>query len=146
MIKTINEHPQSDALKLLEKFYDPKLKAIGNYGCCALVALWIMGITGSVESICLVAGQIGKSLDADCTVYWQKFFKEISGRNISVEFRDIKKLYELKDVEYCAVRFDYNGKSHWVGVSHGEVVYNPLSYSVCVDKGKPATARIIHFN
>ena len=41
------------------------------------------------------------------------------------------------------VRFDFNGKSHWVGVENGKVAFNPLVTSVCVNKGSPATCRII---
>lgn len=139
-------NPQSVAEELAQKFPDEKLKTIAKYGCCAFTALWIMGIDKELESICLVADEMGKGLDNECTVYWFDFFKHISGREIKVEFREIKKLSDLLDVKgRCAVRFDFNGKSHWVGVEKGKVVYNSLKHSVCVEKGKPTKARIITF-
>ena len=141
----INFHPQSDALELAETFTNPKLRAIANYGCCAFVALHIIGINGLVSNLKIIGNEIGKGLDDECTVLWYKFFENVSGKKIKIEYRDIKSLEELKDVEQCAVRFDYNGKSHWVYVSRGEITYNPLKYSLCVDKGRPATARIITF-
>ena len=138
------EHfPQSDAIELERRFHDKKLISISKYGCCAFVSLWIMGIEGGIGNICLVADEIGKGLDVDCTVQWFQFFKDVCGAEISVEFKEIKSLTELSKYGRVAVRFDYNGKSHWVGVERGELAYNPLKHSVCVEKGTPTTARII---
>lgn len=137
------KHQQSDALELYKRFHDTRLKAIADYGCCAFVALWIMGIEGGVGNICLLADEIGKGLDADCTVYWAQFFKNICGREIAVEFKTIKSITELNGYGRVAVRFDYNEKSHWVGVENGVLAYNSLAHSVCVEKGKPTQARII---
>lgn len=138
--------PQTTAQRLTESFTDEKLKIIAKFGCCAFTALWIMGIDKDMESICILADEIGKGLDEECTVKWFDFFRNVSGRDIKVGFREIRKLTDLLDVKgRCAVRFNYNGKAHWVGVENGKVVYNSLIHSVCVEKGKPTTARIITF-
>ena len=138
--------PQSDAMELAYKFNDEKLTNIAKYGCCAFTALWIMGITESITAISILAEEIGKGLENDCTVKWFDFFKNVSGREISVEFRDIKKLLDVANVkDRCAVRFDYNGKSHWVGIENGKIAFNSLKTSQCVTLGKPTKARIIKF-
>ena len=140
------EFPQSDAIELSKTFPDKKLTAIANYGCCAFVSLWIMGIEKAIPAITTVGEEIGKSLEIDCTVHWIEFFKNVSGRDIAVEFREINELSDLNKVKgRCAVRFDYEGRSHWVGVEGGKVAYNSLKHSNCVEKGKPTKARIITF-
>lgn len=140
------EYPQTIAMELAERFPDEKLKSIAKYGCCAFTALWIMGIDKGVESICILDDEIGKGLNDECKVYWFDFFKNVSGREIKVEYREIEKLTDLLDVKgRCAVRFDFNGENHWVGVEGGKVAYNSLEHSVCVEKGKPTKARIITF-
>lgn len=139
------EFPQTDAGELASRFSDKKLDAIAKYGCCAFSALWFMGIEKSVDAITILADEIGKGLDEECTVQWFKFFTDISGREIKVEFRDIKTLLEVSKIKRCIVRFEYNGKAHWVGVENGKIAYNSLKESTCVIKGKPTTARIISF-
>lgn len=136
---------QTACMEMAKRFQDEKLEMIGKYGCCAFVALWIMGIEGDYQNICLLADCMGKSLENDCTVKWYDFFLTCSGRKVKVEFREINDLMELVDVDRCAVRYDYNGKSHWVGVEHGRIAYNSLESSQCVTKGKPVTARIIYY-
>ena len=70
--------------------------------------------------------------------------QDVAGRKIFVEFRKISSLSDLMDVPgRCAVKFTYNGKSHWVGVENCNVAFNSLENSVCVNKGKPTDARII---
>jgi hypothetical protein len=140
------DFPQSIAIELSKVFPDKKLLSIANYGCCAFVSVWIMGIEKPLAAITTIAEEIGKSLEADCTVHWIEFFKNVSGREIAVEFREINKLSDLNRVKgRCAVRFDYNGHSHWVGVENGKIVYNSIKHSNCVEKGKPTKARIITF-
>lgn len=136
-------YPQTMAEELSKHFSDYKLKAIGKWGCCAFVSLWIMGIEGDIGNIGLLADEMGKGLDNECTVNWVKFFKNVTGKTISVTFKEIKFLSELKNEGRCAVRFDYNGKYHWVGVEKGKIAYNSLKHSVCVEYGKPTQARII---
>ena len=42
------------------------------------------------------------------------------------------------------MRYDYKGKSHWVGVENGKIAFNSLIKSVCVEKGVPTQARILN--
>lgn len=123
---------------------------IAKYGCCAFTALWTVGVEPDEDGTAI--GIINDAINAgvienDCTVKWIEFYKWLTGRTVKVEFRDIKCLKELKGVKTWSdripVRFDYKGKSHWVGVQNGEVRFNSLKHSNCVEFGKPATARII---
>ena len=59
--------------------------------------------------------------------------------------RVIKKDYEAlpDDHVYRAVRFDYNGKSHFVLYFGNQLIYNSLGESQCFLKGKPTTIREI---
>lgn len=125
-------------------------KAIGDYGCCAFVALWALGIEPKTdaEAIELVAEAMEKgAVEKDCTVKWIEFARLFTGKNIKVEFMEIKSLIDLnKKKSICGripVRFDYDGNSHWVGVEDGKVAFNPLEKSRCVEYGKPTKARIM---
>ena len=135
---------QDEAIKLAKIFPEcNRLVIIASKMCCASVALWIMGIDEK-EHLSIIADELGKSLDDECTVYWDKFFEKVAGRKINVEFKDIKKESELKQIKgRIAVRYDYNGHSHWVGYENGKLAYNSLESSACVKFGKPTTTRII---
>lgn len=109
-------NPQTMAAKLGEVTGDKKLIAVGKWGCCAFTALWIVGLEDATDNICTVIREMGKGLDDECTVYWNVFYKNVTGKNATVERREIKNLSELKKIGRCAVRFDYQGASHWVGV------------------------------
>lgn len=137
---------QTDLQKLSAMFFNTKLNMIANNCCCALVALWIMGLdTEDMECINIINSELGKGLEEDCTVIWADFFKNVSGRRIKVEFKDITSLAELKkykDVK-IAVKYKKGIFSHWVGVENCKIKYNSLKYSNCVENGEPVTARII---
>ena len=62
-----------------------------------------------------------------------------SVKNIT-SIKDIKKRTPVK-----YERIDENGKkhAHWVGVENGKIGFNSLKTSLCVNKGKPVTARIL---
>lgn len=68
------------------------------------------------------------------------------GKNIkvSVEKKDINKLEDLPSVGYAAVRWDYNGKSHFCLVKNQRLMYNSLNTSQCCLNGKITTARLIN--
>lgn len=75
-------------------------------------------------------------------------WKDYSGEDI---YPNVKKLdlpnglQDLKTVEYAAVRYDYNGHSHFVLMKYGLLEYNGLEDSQCFKYGKPTTARVIEF-
>lgn len=134
-------HPQTKADLIKEH-----CSVIAKNACCAFTAMWLAGYEPEdSEAIVTVAKAIeAKVLGNDCTVIWQPFFLWLTGRKIFVEFRKINSLSDLLDVPgRCAVKFTYNGKSHWVGVENCKVAFNSLENSVCVNKGKPTEARII---
>lgn len=141
------KNPQSQAEELSKVFPNEKLNNIAKYGCCAFVLIWCLGLDPSdIDAILLVERMIDKKvIDKDCTVNWDKAVKYLSGRSLkSVEFRDITVIKGIK--ERTPVRYDFNGKSHWVGVENGEIKFNSLISSVCVNKGRPVTARILTLN
>lgn len=134
-------HPQTKAVLIKEK-----CSAIAESACCAFTAMWVAGYEPEdSDAMVTVAKAIeAKVLEKDCTVIWQPFFKWLTGRDIFVEFRKINSLSDLMNVPgRCAVKFTYNGKSHWVGVENCKVKFNSLENSVCVNKGRPTDARII---
>lgn len=119
------------------------LELIAEFGCCAFVTMWALGINKTdIEAIYTVAQAMKEgALKMDCKVKWYDFAKFL-GKPISVvEFRDIDSLKGIK--ARTPVRYDYNGKSHWVGVENGKIKFNPIKESFCVKYGKPATARIL---
>lgn len=140
------KHPQSLAAELYSHFPAKNLKSIKEYGCCAFVLMWCLGIEpdDDAEAVMTVDSLIqAKALKEDCTVKWAEAIRQLTGREMrAVDFVNITSILHIKD--RCPVRYDHNGKSHWVGVEDGKVAFNPLKRSVCVESGKPSTMRIIH--
>lgn len=137
--------PQTYAEELNEVFPNSRLNAIAKYGCCAFVLLWCLGIEPEqdIDAIKTVARLMDKGAITDtCTVKWADAIKALSGRTMkSIDFVDTKIISNIK--ERTPVRYDWNGKSHWVGVENGKIAFNPLRYSNCVTNGQPASKRVI---
>ena len=138
------KNPQTLAEELYKHFPTPQLKSIRDYACCAFALIWWLGIECSDTDAIILVSDLIKSgaLDVDCTVYWAKCIKQLTGRDMeSLEKVSVTNLKKIKD--RTIVRF-MNGKTgHWVGVENGKVVFNSLAYSKCVAEGKPTEARII---
>ena len=137
------KYPQTLAREFCSVISPARLETIGKYGCCAFVLLWCLGIEpDNMEAIELVNDMINAGvIEKDCTVHWAEAVKFLTGRDITVEFKNIKNILSIKD--RTPVRYDYKGQGHWVGVERGMIAFNPLKQSNCVDKGVPVTARII---
>ena len=137
------KYPQTLAREFCSVISPTRLETIGKYGCCAFVLLWCLGIEpDNMEAIELVNDMINAGvIEKDCTVHWVEAVKFLTGRDITVEFKNIKDILSIKD--RTPVRYDYKGQGHWVGVERGMIAFNPLKQSNCVDKGVPVTARII---
>ena len=137
------KYPQTLAREFCSVISPARLETIGKYGCCAFVVLWCLGIEpDNMEAIELVNDMINAGvIEKDCTVHWAEAVKFLTGRDITVEFKNIKDILSIKD--RTPVRYDYKGQGHWVGVERGMIAFNPLKQSNCVDKGVPVTARII---
>lgn len=135
--------PQSLAIEVKDTIPPERLESIGRYGCCAFVLLWCLGIEpDDMDAIKTVNSMINAGvIEKDCTVKWLEAAQYLTGRKITVEFKDIKELKGIRG--RTPVRYDYKGKGHWVGVENGMIKFNPLVYSQCVEKGRPTTARII---
>ena len=106
--------------------------------------MWCLGIEpdDDVKAInTLVNLMNAKAIREDCLVYWKDAIRFLTGRESDVEFVNITTIKDIK--ERTPVLFEYNGNEHWVGVENGEVKFNSLNKSVCVEKGNPTQARII---
>lgn len=138
------KNPQTSAERLFSQFQSIKLKSIKDWGCCAFVLMWCLGKDfDDIEAIITLGKMMDRGvIGADCTVYWNEACKYLTGKSLKVEFKEITSLKGIK--EKTPVRFDYKGKSHWVGVENGRIKFNSLEESNCVKNGKPATARILH--
>lgn len=139
-------HPQSMAIRLYQQFPTERLKAIKDYACCAFVLMWCLGIEPDEDgdAVITVARMIEKgAIEKDCTVKWAEAVRFLCGRNLkSVDFISTTKIWDIKG--RTPVKYEYNGNGHWVGVENGVIAFNPLEYSTCVEKGKPAQKRVIH--
>lgn len=63
--------------------------------------------------------------------------------NASVIKQDVSSINDLPDKGYAAVRFDFNGNSHFVLYKDKTLLFNGLEDSQCFKYGKMTTARII---
>jgi len=137
------KNPQTVAEKLYTQFPSSKLKSIKDYGCCAFVLMWCLELNPDDPEAILTLGRMMDKgvIGQDCTVYWNEASKYLVNKSVKVEFQDIKTIKNIK--ARTPVRYDYNGKSHWVGVENGKVKFNSLEVSQCVKLGKPSTARIL---
>ena len=136
--------PQTLAEELYKQFPTLKLKSIMQNACCVFTFMWCLGIEPDDADAIITVGKLidAGAVDADCTVYWDKVARHLTGRGCDIEKKEITSISKLKD--RTPVRFDYAGHSHWVGVENGKVAFNSLKSSNCVNKGKPTQARIIH--
>ena len=138
------KNPQTLAEELYKHFPTPKLRSIRDSACCAFALMWWLGIDCSdIEAIMTVSDLIkSHALDEDCTVIWSLCIKQLTGREMeSLEKRKIKTIKNIK--EKTIVKYTRGSYSHWVVVEQGNVVFNSLAASRCVNEGQPTEARII---
>lgn len=133
-------HPQSE------------IKIISDYSCLAQCYIYCCGIEPDTkhyfnivyDAVC--AGAKKSGIGADCTVEDATLFiKWLTGRTIPVYKKVIATITAIK--ERCPVEYDriVDGKklTHFVVVENGEIVFNPLAFSNCVEYGRPVSARIL---
>jgi hypothetical protein len=118
-----------------------KLKNIGDYGCLCFCYLYVIGVPP--ESLL-------------------EHYEELIDRNIIDENCFVKDGYALckyflkKDVKIVFTssdnhqfdkyisNFTYEGKNHFVVTDRDDkVIFNSLDHSVCVEKGKIASKRVV---
>lgn len=138
------------------KAIQDKAKAIGEGGCLAFVyaniAETIRNEVWDPSSFAcglklfadVFDGMYSGLLDEDCFVTdAEKYLHYLDNdHKYKVTKKDITSLSEVANT-MGAVRFDYNGKSHWVGFAMGQIVFDSLTDSVCRKYGKPTTVRIV---
>jgi len=140
------KHPQSFAITCNKAFSTPEIKAVAEYGCCAFVLMWSLGINvPDFIAVKKVQDMIRKKvIDQDCTVKWCSAVDHLTGRQLAdVKFVDISSIKDIK--ERTPVMYKLGKKCHWVGVENGKVAFNPLKFSQCVMLGKPAEKRVLIF-
>ena len=54
-----------------------------------------------------------------------------------------KDVSSIAGIKLGAVRYSYNGYSHWILVEDGKIVFNSLEDSQCIKYGMPKEARFI---
>lgn len=119
-----------------------------------------------IQSVCKTAGEYGCLFFSYCYIGGIDVYKALSNVPNLIELKILKddmtvnnavKLYEYFDIDatvsisseapkddelYCA-GYTNNGYKHWVACRKGNVVFNSLDHSVCVEKGKATDFRII---
>lgn len=141
------KNPQSLAAAMTKFFRAPDLKTVADKGCCAFVLMWCLGIDcNDIKAIKKVREMLKKNvIEPDCTVKWFSATDWLCpARPLDdVLFRDISSIKDIQ--ERTPVMYQYGKKCHWVGVEHGRIAFNPLSYSQCVALGKPVEKRVLIF-
>lgn len=126
-------------------FPQTRAEAIGKYGCLAMCYLYALGIEGTAgDYLMMVSDAMDDGLlDSECTVLdGAEYINRFAGKGrFTVRKQDIADISGIK--ARTPVRYDYSGRSHWVVVEDGKIVFNPLESSVCVARGRPVTARVI---
>lgn len=83
-------------------------------------------------------------VDAEDDMFVKDAVKLMSFANPSKKFTVVKqKISTLQGLKLAAVKYELNGYGHWVLVEKGEIIFNSLDFSNCVEYGKPVDARVI---
>ena len=117
---------------------------------------------GSCLALCYIRAALGK--DATPQMFFDALWKAAERNIISVKkecfvedaialmkvanptkvYSVIKKdVSSIAGIKLGAVRYSYNGYSHWVLVEDGKIVFNSLENSQCVKYGTVKEARLI---
>lgn len=144
------KNPQTLAKELAKIFPNPDLQTIANYGCCAFVLQWALGIEqDGIDAIITVQNMRKKGvIKSDCSVKWYEAVPYLIGRPLKeVKYTDITTIKNIKKrtIVLYAKEGNAKGVGHWVGVENGRIKYNPLKYSENVEKGKPVEMRELIF-
>ena len=125
------KNPQTYCLTVKKTLSPERLETIHKYGCCAFVLLWCLGIEPEdLNAIELVSDMIdAKVIESDCTVHWKEAVKFLTGRDITIQFQDIKDILKIKD--RTPVRYDYKGiKAILILIAAGAIFYIFVSLAI----------------
>ena len=122
-------------------------KSAGNGACLALC--YIRAALGKDATPQMMIDALYKAAERNIVNVKKDCFVEDAISLMKVA--NSKKVYSIvkKDVSYIsgiklgAVRYSYNGYSHWVLIEDGKIVFNSLEDSKCVKYGTVKEARLI---
>ena len=122
-------------------------KSAGNGSCLALC--YIKAALGKdatpqmmIDALYKAAERNIINVKKDCFVEDAISLMKVANpkRVYSVVKKDIS---SISGIKLGAVRYSYNGFSHWVLIEDGKIVFNSLEDSQCVKFGTPKEARLI---
>ena len=122
-------------------------KSAGNGACLALC--YIRAALGKAATPQMMIDALYKAAERNIVNVKKDCFVEDAISLMKVA--NSKKVYSIvkKDISYIsgiklgAVRYSYNGYSHWVLIEDGKIVFNSLEDSQCVKYGTPKESRLI---
>ena len=122
-------------------------KSAGNGACLALC--YIRAALGKEATPQMMIDALYKAAERNIVNVKKDCFVEDAISLMKVA--NSKKVYSVvkKDISFIsgiklgAVRYSYNGYSHWVLVEDGKIVFNTLEDSQCVKYGTVKEARLI---
>ena len=122
-------------------------KSAGNGACLALC--YIRAALGKDATPQMMIDALWKAAERNIVNVKKDCFVEDAIALMKVAkptkvFSVIKKdVSSITNIKLGAVRYSYNGYSHWVLVEDGKIVFNSLEDSQCVKYGTPKEARFI---
>ena len=122
-------------------------KSAGNGACLALC--YIRAALGKGATPQMMFDALWKAADRNIVNVKKECFVEDAVALMKVAkptkvYSVIKKdVSSIAGIKLGAVRYSYNGYSHWVLVENGKIVFNSLEDSQCVKYGTAKESRII---
>ena len=73
--------------------------------------------------------------------------KDLTGRKVLIQKKRINSIKEIKELTPVIFKINQteDAPGHFVLVENGEIIFNPLKKSNCVENGKPYSARVITY-
>ena len=73
--------------------------------------------------------------------------KDLTGRKVFIQKKRINSIKEIKELTPVIFKINQteDAPGHFVLVENGEINFNPLKKSNCVENGKPYSARVITY-
>ena len=122
-------------------------KSAGNGSCLALC--YIRAALGKEATPQMMVDALYKAAERNIVNVKKDCFVEdaislMKVANPTKVYSVIKKdVSSISGIKLGAVRYSYNGYSHWVLIEDGKVIFNSLEDSQCVKYGTPKEARLI---
>ena len=122
-------------------------KSAGNGACLALC--YIRAALGEKATLQMMFDALYKAAERNIVNVKKDCFVEdaialMKVANPKKVYSVIKKdVSSISGIKLGAIRYSYNGYSHWVLIEDGKIVFNSLEDSQCVKYGTPKEARLI---